>query len=305
MDYLDVDVAYLLGLIVARGELVEKPGDYSIILNFPGSALEAQGINTKFDQPTEIKLGLLDISNRLRNLLEADIDLPTSEQVNDHTLVVRFRRRNIAWRNLCLILGEARHYSQFHVPDVIRESDKPELVKEFMLGFADVAGNVRYANRYIDGRNRVRIDVLNYRSNWQLPIQLCQLLQDRLGVPVQLITWGHPNLGRDFREHQINIFAVDFLKVGFSFRHKQKILEELAEADLSLGKQTPNAPCPGERRAGKPKPVDSREKDEKKLPSSLVGKHFNAYWEICRALGCPKRPDALSAEQLEHVEEQG
>lgn len=88
VDYLDVDVAYLLGLIVARGELIEKPGDYSIILNFPGSALEVQGLEVKFDQPTEIKLGLLDISNRLRNLLEADIDLPTTGH-NDHTLVVR------------------------------------------------------------------------------------------------------------------------------------------------------------------------------------------------------------------------
>lgn len=301
MDYLDADVAYLLGLITARGQILEQPGDYRFIIEFPGAAMTVQGVQTAFDQPTEIKLGLLEISNRLRNLLETDIDIPTSTESGDHILVISFRRRNMIWRNLRLILGAASHFGSFQVPEVIRSVDTPtEYVREYLRGFADVAGNVRLANRYVDGRNRVRLDILNYKDNWQLPVQLCHLLQERLEVPVQLITWGHPNLGRDFREHQLNIFAIPFLKIGFTFRHKQKVLEELAAQDAQNFPKAVYLPCPGERRISRTKPEDTRESDSSRLPADLVGKHFDAYWQICRALGCPRRP---AKEELALVEE--
>lgn len=302
MDYLDADVAYLLGLITARGQIIEQPGDYRIIIQFPSSAIAVQGVQVSFDQSTEIKLGLLEISNRLRHLLETDIDLPASSEIEDHTLVVSFRKRNMIWRNLRLILGEASYFGSFQVPDVISSSSTPvEYVREFLRGFADVAGNVRFSNRYVDGRNRVRLDVLNYVGNWQLPVQLCSLLQDRLEIPVQLITWGHPNMGRDFREHQLNVFAVPFLKIGFTFRHKQKVLEELASLDERNFPQASYSPCPGERRLGRPKPPDEREGDSQRLPTELVGKHFDAYWQICRALGCPRRPAIDELTLLEEV----
>lgn len=304
MDYFDADVAYLLGLITARGQILEQPSDYRIIIQFPGSAITVQGVQTTFDQTTEIKLGLLEISNRLRNLLETDIDLPSSTESDDHTLVISFRKRNMIWRNLRLILGEASHFGSFEVPEVFRSADTPvEYVREYLRGFADVAGNVRPANRYVDGRNRVRLDILNYPTNWRLPVQLCHLLQERLEVPVQLITWGHPNLGRDFRKHQLNVFAVPFLKVGFTFRHKQRVLEELAEQDTQNFPQAVYLPCPSERRISRPKPADTREQDSNRLPPELVGKHFDAYWQICRALGCPRRPAKEELTLLEEVED--
>lgn len=305
MDYFDADVAYLLGLITARGQILEQPSDYRIIIQFPGSAITVQGVQTTFDQPTEIKLGLLEIGNRLRTLLETDIDLPTSTESDDHTLVISFRKRNMIWRNLRLILGEASHFGSFEVPEVVRSTDTPvEYVREYLRGFADVAGNVRPANRYVDGRNRVRLDILNYPTNWRLPVQLCHLLQERLEVPVQLITWGHPNLGRDFREHQINVFAVPFLKVGFTFRHKQRVLEELAEQDTQNFPQAVYLPCLGERKISRLKSADPREQDSSRLPPELVGRHFDAYWQICRALGCPRRPAKEELTLLEDVEDE-
>lgn len=306
MDYLDADVAYLLGLITARGQIQEQPGDYRIIIQFPGSAITVQGVKTTFNQSTEIRLGLLEISNRLRNLLETDIDLPAGSEAGEHTLVISFRRRNMMWRNLRLILGETSHFGSFQVPAVISDTNTPvDYVREFLRGFADVAGNVRPANRYVDGRNRVRLDVLNYKNNWQLPVQLCRLLQERLEVPVQLITWGHPNMGRDFREHQLNIFAVPFLKIGFTFRHKQKVLEELAAQDERNFSQRIYLPCPGERRLSSPKPRDDKENDATRLPPELVGKHFDSYWQICRALGCPRRPAESELPLLEEVADEG
>ncbi len=293
MDYIDADVAYLLGLITARGTLVQGQAVRQLIIEFPYSSLHLRGDTSEFDQQTEISLGLHTIRSRLLYLLEADIEI-TPRQNTSIDLVVRFLRNNMAWRNLLLLLDGKTGYAHFHIPSVFFQSDIPREWKvQFVRGFADVAGNIRRANRYVDGRHRVRLDVLNSPHNWAVPVQLCCLLQQHLEVPVQLITWGHPNLGRAFREHQINIFAEPFLRIGFSFRHKQKILEELAERDR---RQYPNAsyrPCPAIRRIRRHKPSDPAENDADHLDSRLVGKHFDAYFQICRTLGCQQlREDA-------------
>lgn len=162
--------------------------------------------------------------------------------------------------------------------------------REFVRGYADVAGNIRKANRYVDGRHRVRLDVLNYPTNWEVPVQLCTLLQEHLDVPVQLIAYGHPNLKRGFREHMVNIFAKPFLQIGFTFEHKQKILEELAEWNHLHAKEPPYMPCPGMRKVQNTKPSDPNENNRDKLDPRLVGHHYDAYWQICKALGCKRYP---------------
>jgi len=303
VDYCDSDVAYLLGLIVARGQLIEESDARRIIIEFPGSTMQVEGIQTAFDQPMEIKLGLVDIAFRLRNLLETDIDIIDSGH-GTHQLLVRFHRHNMIWRNIRLMLGDTTHFGAFRIPEILLSEATPQQWKrEFLRGFADVAGNIRRANRYVDGRNRVRLDVLNYKGNWELAVQLCQLLQDHLNVPVQLITWGHPNMGRDFREHQINIFAIPFLKIGFNFRHKQRVLEELADYDRQHFPDARYTPCPGERDVKRRKPSDTRESDSNYLPELLCGKHFDAYWQICRVLGCTRRPAQRDIDYQEDVEQ--
>ncbi len=285
MDYIDADVAYLLGLIVARGTLKETESVRQLIIEFPYSSLQLKGETSEFDQESEISLGLHSIRNRLVDLLEADIEIVHRQTSID--LVVRFLRNNMARRNLLLLLDGKTAHPYFHIPHVLFNPNLPHDVKvQFVRGFADVAGNIRHANRYVDGRHRVRLDVLHSLHNWELPVQLCSLLQQHLQVPVQLITWGHPNMGRAFREHQINIFAEPFLHIGFSFRHKQRLLEEFAERDR---KRHPNAsyhPCPAVRRIRKQKAADPAVNDERHLDARLVGKHFDAYFQICKALGC-------------------
>jgi len=284
MDYMDADVAYLLGLIVARGTLTASEQVRQLTIEFPYSSLRLHGETSEFDQETEISLGLHNIRSRLVNLLEADIEVVSRN--NSVDLVVRFLRNNMIWRNILLLLEERTTYPSFRVPQVFFDGSLPREWKiEFVRGFADVAGNIRHANRYVDGRHRVRLDVLNYPTNWEVPIQLCALLQQQIGVPVQLITWGHPNMGRAFREHQLNIFAEPFLQIGFSFRHKQKVLEELAQKDRETFPNACYRPCPAVRRIRRRKNKDDAEKDER-LDVRLRGKHFDAYFQICRELGC-------------------
>ena len=108
--------------------------------------------------------------------------------------------------------------------------------------------------------------------------------------PVGSITWGHPNLGRGFREHQLNIFALPFLQIGFSFEHKQKLLEEFAQWDAQNIRNSSFSPCPGVRRVRERKPNHPEENNQDKLDPRLVGNHYDSYWQICKAPGCLRRP---------------
>ena len=290
LDYVDPDIGYLLGMLTARGEMLTTGADYRVIIHFPKALLGAQGLTPMSETEAEhgIQLGLRKVSERLREITGADdriIDYP------DRTdLMLTLTRRTIAFRDLEMLFGEAREFRSFQIPDVIMHPETPnEIKREFIRGFADVAGNIRPANRDQVGRHRVRLDVLNAKGTWKTPVKICQLLQTDLGVDVPLIAWGHPNMGRNWREHQINIYADDFLSVGFHFENKQKALKELAEFNENSGLPKQRG-CPGARKVGVRKKKDKGEIDGERLPDPILGKHFNAYWQICRALGCPKRP---------------
>ena len=301
-DYIDGDVAYLAGLIVGRGTLSESEAVRSLTIQFPHTSLEMEGVSSTFDQQTAIQLGLMEVRERLLELLATDIQIVTKDTSVD--FVIRFLRQSMVWRNLLLLTGGAMSYEHFRVPEVFFDEKIPrDWKREFVRGYADVAGNIRRANRYIDGRNRVRLDVLNHRTNWEVPVQLCRLLQEELEVPVQLITWGHPNLGRGFREHQINIFATEFLEVGFGFNHKQTLLEEFVDADVRSGRAAECRVCPGRREVRGSKPADEDESNGAKLDERLVGNHFDAYWQICKALGCTRTPTPDEQMSLEFVDE--
>jgi len=287
-------------MLVARGELIATEDVYRVIVHFPKGALLARGEQLEFDTDKEIRLGIEKIRERMLELLGGDIR--TVDAGESWDLVVRFSRNTMAWRNISMLLGRKTSFPYFEIPSILFEDTTPtDFKREFVKGYADVAGNIRPANRDQAGRHRVRLDTLNYPTNWRLPVQLCLLLQEHLKVAVPVITWGHPNLGREWREHQLNIYAEEFLAVGFHFYYKQQALEELAEKNVSRF-TNPVRGCPGERPPGPKKPPNSEENNAQKLDAGLIGKHFDAYWHICKALGCRRRP--APGEQLELVFEE-
>lgn len=287
-DYIDADVAYLAGLIVARGT-IETGNQRRLIIQFPFSKLKATGITKSYDQGKSINLGMAKIRERMEELLSTYVKVNSSfgKKVE---IVADFTHNSMTWRNILLLMGEARNYHNFEIPPIIFDRDLPKDWKiEFIKGFGDVAGNVRKSNRYINKRFRVRLDVMNSPKNWVVPVQLCSLLQDHLDVPVQMISWGHPNMNRGFREHQINIFAEAYLPIGFSLEHKQEILAELAAANSEIVAKAMPAFCPGRRKIHGQKEKSNEEKNKRKLDKRLAGKHFNSYWQICGRLGCPRQ----------------
>lgn len=301
LDYLDEDVAYLVGMIVGRGVITEKEGRWIIEIEFPFVNPELEG----YDQFSGFTTSVFTHTfPRLKSLLGEAVDVSVVPEKRVH-FTINLPERHIAVRNIKQILEGRFDYSKFSVPSVIRNATN-SIAREFMRGFADVAGNIRRSNRDQSGFHRVFLDVLG--SNWELPVQICALLQNKLEVPVHHILWGHPNL-RDpqakkqspaWREHQIRIYAHDFLEVGFYINHKQAVLEELAKENLSHKGQRRSNFCNGYRRF-RPKAVHPAEND-KRLPDFLRGKHFDAYWQICAECGCPLAAQALKAmKQQRHL----
>lgn len=294
IDYIDADVAYLLGLITARGRISDSGGIKQILIEFPYRSLQTDGISGTFDTNASIRLGMQKIQERVLELTGADVSINSGD--NSVTLLLRFLRNTMVWRNILMHTQQRTGYESFRVPEIFFSKVVPnDWKREYIRGFADVAGNIRRSNRYRDDSNRVRLDVLNYPTNWDMPVQLCTVLEEHLTIPVQLITWGHPNMGRNFREHQINIFAVPFENIGFSLPHKQAILEEFIENDKEQYPNKTYNPCVGRRKIRQQKSKDDLENDDR-LDDRLRGKHFNAYWQICKKLGCPRTSKILQKE---------
>jgi len=93
---MDPDVAYLMGLITARGTIVpasESHGVNQVIIEFPYVNLTTEGITSSLDQQSAIRLALLDTRERLLELLDADISLVTRPGSVD--LVIRLLRNNM------------------------------------------------------------------------------------------------------------------------------------------------------------------------------------------------------------------
>jgi len=289
VDYLDADVAYLWGLVSGRGEFQDEGDTRRLIVTFPYRLAELPGIRTGApDRESAIRLGLDEIRTRIQELLESTVEVNRGK--HQVTLKAVFTRKTIGWRDLRYLTGNRNHYTEFELPDFAHELDR-EILLEFMRGFADATSDPNPADHDQAGRHRVVLQV--QFGNWRLPIQICSLLQTCLNVPVSHILWGHPNLRSPgassnwAKETRIRVFAEDFEPVGYYFRYKQQTFQELLRENRgsrSAGGRKCN-PKAKRLRRGARKPRHSDECDSR-LPPALRGHHFNAYYQICKKIGC-------------------
>jgi len=308
-DYIDLDVAYLLGLIVSRGTFREHGDERTLLLEFPYGSMTVDGIETQYDQQIHLRLAIGEIKNRLYELLFTDIqDTYSASSVQ---LAVRFTRNTMAWRNLRLITQGKSNYWEFEVPSQVEQASA-DIQKEFLRGIADACGHIRQSNNYMGARRRVYLEIHN--RNWHLPVQICRLLQCQLGVAAQLIQWGHPNTREPnnpncgnawAREHQVKIFSDAFEPVDFHVEYKRRVLAEFIADDRERFNVV-SLPCnPKMKRIRSRKPAHPEE-NSPLLPEYLRGQHFDAYWQICRKLGCRQgqkigRQIAFFEEEVEDV----
>ena len=231
-NFLTPDISYLLGLITGRGEIQQK--EHLIVIDFEFKALESKAIHKVFTQKLHIQTSLDFIVTRLSKLVT---DISKNVTNNKISLTFKWIKEDISWNFIkFLINGDRFSYRNFLIPNSIFQTNENNK-KEFLRGLADVTAYVRNSNRDQSGRHRIYLEISN--QNWYLPPQICHLSQS-LEVPIQNINYGHPNL-RDpkgktksiawAKEHQIKIYAKDFLKIGFYISHKNEALQELAEDD--------------------------------------------------------------------------
>lgn len=315
----NAELAYLLGMIAGKGAIIRGDSNTDIIIEVPHKNLAIEGMDAKLS----VKASLDDIRNSFEPLIGTRI---SSTQTKNKT-VIKFSKNNEDF----LIREISRHferltsYKDFRIPVEIFTSPI-DIKKEFMIGLADVTAHIRSSNiaYSVPYNHRVYVEM---PVNWFLVVDIGNLLYE-LDVPIHQINWGHPNM-RDpqlkdynsgkqnawFREHQIKIFADEFVKVGFRIVHKMEALKTLADLNrrkwneyLKMKINNTRSQKRIEkftkmldkielvhhkyywetREINKPKPIHPMENSDK-IPQEIRGKHFNSWKEICEALGYKRR----------------
>lgn len=299
---LNPDIAYLLGMLVGKGQIIRGPRETEIVIDIPHKNLVIQGENTQ----QSIKASLLDIIDRLKILVGTDMSWDTSKSNRAH---ISFTKSNGDYliRTLNEYLANEISWRGFRIPAEVF-SATTDMKKEFLRGLADVTAHVRKSNiAWNEYENRVYIELM---GNWGLCIDVAILLQS-LDVPIQTIRFAHPNIVdpnlkkysegyKEFwnKEHQIKIWAEEFEKIGFSIAHKDKLLKKFAELNrknwVVFSKKS-------KKYTGEPISVvhhkfywqtkeitrkKNKHPEEKstKLPFK-VRKHFNSWKEMAKELG--------------------
>lgn len=291
---LNPEVAYLLGMIVGKGEVVRGNSETRIIINIPHKNLTIEDENTQLS----VKASLLDIVGRLKPLIGTDLVTDTS---SSNIAVLYFSKSNEDYlmRTLTSYLKNIISWRQSRIPNEILENDSADIKKEFLRGIADVTGHVRRSNSaYGQSYNhRVYLEIMD---NWDLTIDIANLLKS-LDIPIQTIRFAHPNLvdtsGKDYakgvrnyKEHQIKIWAEEFGKIGFNIEHKNKLLEKYADENRkNWDKSTPIEQNHHRfywetREIEKTKPRHPDENNPRIHPE-IRGKHFDSWKEIAKRLG--------------------
>lgn len=286
-------MAYLVGMILGNGEVQRDIDSTTITIEIPHK-------NLKDDEGLEVsvyvKSSLIDIRNVIEPLLGKSVKITQSKSATK----VSFKKTNedYTMREILRFIGCGVHHSSMTMNDELFNMSIDEKT-ELLRGVADVTGYIRKSNIAYgqEGWHRVYIEI---PGNWQFVIDMANMLKT-LGIPVQTIDFGHPNF-RDSnlkkynerktyywkKEHQIKIWANEFLPIGFNIVHKQRALERYADELLDYLDEHKTHQFYWEKPIRvKKKPIHPMENDES-LPEKIRGKHFDSWIQLAKELGYEK-----------------
>jgi hypothetical protein len=292
------EMAYLIGMICGNGTIRRGDNETNISIEIPH---KKQLTESGQDVLIYVKASIADIKNVLEPLVGTNINFVQSKNVT--TLSFTKRNEDLLIREILRLIGNSVSHENIRIhSEVFNYSE--DMKKQFLRGFADVTGYITRSGAYIiPYMHRVYLEVPH---NWFLVVDICNLLKI-INIPVQNIDWAHPNI-RDGnlrkyneghinfwkKEHQIKIFANEFLPVGFSISHKVKALhhlsDELKEGLLNVGKdieKTTHKFYWETRESNKIKPYHPVEIDIF-IPENIRGKHYNSWKDIAKDLGYAK-----------------
>ena len=286
------ELAYLIGLCITRG----YSSNSKIIINFNYKT-------ENFSLPPSHQLDLskkgreytIDgtrVTDRLKQYLQTDIRINQENQ--KYSMIIKVSQGSLVEQILNTILGSLEYFSYKTslIPDVIWDSS-PDIQKYFIRGIADSCSSPTWGDRDQLGRTRLCIDIPF--ENWNLPVQICRLLQENLNISVSNIMWGHPNLRTPnkprsqawSKEHRIRLFSTEFEQIGFGFEFKQDILKTFIQHDKKNENIKSNFCWPDKQGRNKLHPFHPDEKSNK-IPIE-ARKHICNFREICSAMGCKQK----------------
>lgn len=293
---MNTEMAYLLGMICGNGEIQRTATNTIVSIDIPHKKLQTDEIH---DVKLYVKASIADIRAIVEPLIGAGLDFIQ----NKSSTILSFNKPNSDYliREINRYICNATSHHEIFIHEDIFNCTFDER-RQFIKGFADVTGYIRRSNVYFKKfEHRVYFEISN---NWQMVIDICNLLKS-IDIPVQTVDWAHPNM-RDGnltaynkgkpnfwkKEHQIKVWANEFMPIGFGIIHKQQALEMFSD-ELIAGYKIMNKDASNKthkyyweskRKSNKAKPSHPSENDQF-IPIIIRGKHFNSWTEIAKELG--------------------
>lgn len=286
---MNVEMAYLVGLILGNGEIQQGVESTNVVIDFPYKNLYTDDLK---DVEIYVKASLLDIKGIIEPLLGTTITV--AQFARSTKVSFKLPNNGYVTREILRFIGQGAHHATMRMnPDLFEITTEEK--KSLLRGIADSTGYIRRSNYFINpSAHRVYIEI---PANWFMVIDIANMLRD-VDIPVQTIDFGHPNF-RDGglnkynegkpnfwkKEHQVKIFANEFLPVGFNISHKQTALEDLSEELLEFIDPEKTHKFYWEKPARvKIKPCHPGENDPY-LPTCIRGRHFDSWQELAQFLG--------------------
>lgn len=287
---MNAQMAYLVGMVLGNGEVQRTTRETTITIDIPYK-------NLKDDSGLEVSVYVAASLVDIRGIVEPLVgrELVVTENKNSTKLSFTKNNEDYTIREILRFIGSGTHHRDMTMSEdlfLISTDEKRELLR----GIADVTGHIRRSNNAYGqaGAHRVYIEI---PGNWSMVISIANILKD-LDIPVQTINFGHPNF-RDGKlkkynegkvdywkkEHQIKIFANEFIPVGFNIRHKQRALEQFTEELLeNMNPEKTHKFYWEKTRRNQNKPIHPGENDLS-LPLEIRGRHFNSWQDLAEVLG--------------------
>jgi len=306
---LDEDISYSLGLLYGKGFIEEKEDKcrFRFEIRFKLPRVEQKDVAyaivkdfLKLQKTIETELS---VRTQIGDLPEPGIKFRrpitmTTDWLSSRTLLLRrLFDVDVLTNNA---LNKIPNYIFRHPTNII---------KAFLQGIADSTslppspkiskGTAAFTEA---GAGRVQLELEFAR--WDVAVQVCRMFQEKMKAKVFMINWGHPNIrGADTwkgQNHQLRLYFNEFAKVGFRMEFKRVFFEEMMEKikpdDLSRQRDYCPRKC---EPAKKPYKCNKHNEDDESIPSRIRGWHFNAFWQICEALGCRCRKTCRDSMSLE------
>lgn len=287
---MNVEMAYLVGLILGNGEIQQDVESTNIVVDFPYKNLYTDDLK---DVEVYVKASLLDIKGIIEPLIGTTLTVAKFK----HSIKISFKLPNNGYvtREILRFISQGVHHTTMRMNSDLFDMTTEEK-KSLLRGISDSTGYIRKSNIAFgqEGAHRVYIEI---PGNWFMVIDIANMLRD-VDIPVQTIDFGHPNF-RDGglnkynegkttfwkKEHQVKIFANEFLPVGFNISHKQTALENLSEELLEFIDPEKTHKFYWEKPIRtKIKPRHPGENDVS-LPQCIRGRHFDSWQELAKYLG--------------------